>query len=186
MKKYIICLILFFLSTSVFSATHRIPILGWATIPEGSGDVFFEPYDVKATNDVWDRLIIVFTDTAERDALHGSFTVPQNYVGTANLIVVWTSLATSGDVEWDFDYRAVGGNDTESFDQTGTQESVNSNDTAPSAANERMEITISLTNGNFATGDNVLFTLFRDGTDAGDTLSDNVLLFELYFEYDDA
>ncbi len=188
MKKYIISLLLILFSTSVFSATHRLPILGWATVPEGSGDVFFEPYDVKATNDVWDRLIVVFTDTAERDALHGSFTVPQNYVDTANLVIVWSTVAVAaaGDVEWDFDYRAVGGDDTESLDQAGTQESVNGNDTAPSTTNERLVLTIALTDGNFAVGDIVLFTLFRDGTDGGDTMADNALLFEIYFEYNDA
>ena len=28
-------------------ATHRIPILGWATVPNAAGEVFFESYDVK-------------------------------------------------------------------------------------------------------------------------------------------
>ena len=167
-------------------ATHRIPILGWATVPDTSGDVFFEPYSVKATNDQWDHLVCVFNDTATRIGLRGRFDVPQNYVGTANLVVVWTSTATSGDVEWDFDYRAVGGNDTESLDQSGTQESVNANDTAPSAAHERMEISISLTDGNFAAGDTVQFELFRDGTDAGDTMAAAAMLFGLFFEYADA
>ena len=167
-------------------ATFRLPILGWGTTPDTGGDVFFEPYSIKATNDNWDSLIVVFNDTAARDGLHGRFDVPQNYVGTANVVIVWSSTATSGDVEWDFDYRAVGGNDTESLDQATAQESVNSNDTAPSATNERMEISISLTDGNFAAGDTVEWALFRDGTDVGDTISAAVMLFDLYFEYADA
>lgn len=167
-------------------ATHRVNIFNWAVVPDTSGDVFFESYAIKATNDVWDHLILVFNDTSTRIGVHGRFDVPENYVGTANLVLRWTSTATTGDVEWDFDYRAVGGNDTESFDQSGTQESVNSNDTAPSAANERMVISISLTDANFAAGDEVQFTLFRDGTDAGDTISAAVMLFGAYFEYSDA
>jgi hypothetical protein len=166
-------------------ATHRLPILGFGTIPGTSGDVFFEKYDVKATNDVWDRLVLVFNDTAARDDLHGGFTVPKNYANSANLIIVWTSTATAGDVEWDFDYRAVGGNDSESLDQ-GTQESVNSNDTAPSAAHERMEISIALTDANFAVDDEVEFTLFRDGTDGGDTMAAAAIVFNVFFEYADA
>jgi len=166
-------------------ATHRIPILGWQTLPDTSGNVFFEPADVKASNDVWDRLVCVFNDTAARDGLHGAFNVPKNYSSAANLIVVWTSTATSGDVEFDCDLRAVGGNDTESLDQTGNQESVNANDTAPSATDERMEITIALTDANFAADDTVLFTLFRDGTDAGDTIAAAVQLVDLFFEYSD-
>lgn len=167
-------------------ATHRIPILGWSAVPDASGNVFFEPYDVKATNDVWDRLVLVFNDTATRIGIHGGFTVPKNYVGSANLIVVWTSTATSGDVEWDLDYRAVGGNDTESLDQAGTQESVNANDTAPSAVNERMEISIALTGANFTVDDEVEFTFFRDGTDAGDTMAAAAIVFQVVFEYSDA
>lgn len=166
-------------------ATHRIPILGFGTSPDTGGDVFFEGYPIKATNDVWERLVCIFNDTAARDGLHGGFVVPKNYVGSANLIVVWTSTATSGDVEWDFDYRAVGGNDTESLDQSGTQESANANDTAPSAAHERMEISIALTDANFAVDDEVEFTLFRDGTDGGDGMAAAAILFSLMFEYDD-
>ena len=167
-------------------ATHRINILGGNTIPESTGNVFPELYTTKATNDQWANLVWVFNDTATRDELYGTFDVPQNYVDTANLVVVWTTTATTGDVEWDFDYRAVGGNDTESLDQTGTQESVNSADTAPSAAHERLELTIALTDGNLAAGDTVTFALARDGTDAGDTMSAAAILFGAYFEYNDA
>lgn len=167
-------------------ATHRIPILGWPTNPDTSGDMFFEPFDVKASNDVWDRHVAVFNDTATRIGVHGGFTVPKNYIGSAKLVVVWTTSATSGDVEWDFDYRAVGGDDAESLDQAGTQESVNLNDTAPGAAFRRMETLITLTAGNFAIDDEVTFTFFRDGTDAGDTMAAAALVFQLLWEYSDA
>lgn len=167
-------------------ATHRIPILGWSTVPDDGGDVFFEPYTTKATNDNWGHHVLVFNDTAAKESLYGVFDVPQNYVDTANLVVVWTSTATSGDVEYDFDYRAVGGNDTESLDQATAQESVNSNDTAPSATDERMEISIALTDGSFAAGDTVEFILSRDGTDGGDTIAASVLVFGVFFEYADA
>lgn len=166
-------------------ATHRWPIFGWQTKPDSTGDVWVEPYAIKATNDQWNHYVMVFSDTSTRIGVYGLFTVPQNYTDTANLVIIWAATVTSGDVEWDFDYRATGGNDTESLDQSGTQESVNSNDTAPSAANERMEITIALTDGNFAAGDTVQFFLARDGSDSGDTLSGDVLLFEAYFEYND-
>ena len=87
---------------------------------------------------------------------------------------------------WDFDYRAVGGNDAESLDQSGTQEAVNANDTAPDNAHERMEITIALTDGNFAADDTVQFSLFRDGTDGGDTMSAIAIVHDVLFEYNDA
>jgi len=167
-------------------AVHRIPLLGWATKPDASGSVYAVPLDVVATNDVWDALVYVFADTATRIGLHGRCTIPQNYVGTAKLAVVWSTTATSGDVEWDCDYRAVGGDDAESLDQAGTQESVNLNDTAPSAVWERMECLITLTSANLAAGDELEFTLFRDGTDGGDTIAASVYLFNVLLEYADA
>jgi hypothetical protein len=166
-------------------ATHRISVLGVGTIP-GSSDVFFEPYDVKATNDVWDRLVCIFNDTANRMGLRGGFTVPKNYVGSPKIIVVWTSTATTGDVEWDFDYRAVGGNDAESMDQSGVQESVNVADTAPGAAHRKLEAELPLTAANLAADDQVPFELFRDGTDGGDTMAAAAIVFDVLFEYGDA
>lgn len=167
-------------------ATQRISILNHSTVPDGGGDVFFEPYDVKATNDVWKFLVLILNDTATRDGLRGRFEIPQNYVGSAKIIPVWTSTAITGDVEFDFDYRAVGGNDVESLDQTGTQESVNVNDTAPSAIHERMEASLTLTSANLAAGDTVEYEFFRDGTDAGDTISAAVIVVDVLFEYSDA
>jgi len=166
-------------------ATFRLPILDWSVLPISPGDVYITGYEEFATNDVWKSLIAVFKDTATRIGLTGRFNVPKNYVGTPKLIVVWTSPATSGNVVWDFDYRAVGGNDTESLDQTGNQESVTATDAAPSAAHERLEVPITLTAANLAVDDTVEWSLFRDGA-AADTMADNALLVDLLFEYADA
>lgn len=166
-------------------ATYRIPILGWRTIPDTSGNVFFEPYTIKATNDVWGALVAVFNDTATRIGLRGGFSVPKNYVGNAKFIVVWTSTATSGNVVFDLDYRAVGGDNAESLDQAGTQESVTVTDAAPSAANNRMECSLSLTSSNLAVDDEFEFEVFRDGTDGNDTIAAAVILVALLFEYTD-
>ena len=167
-------------------ATIRIPILNWPAIPDDSEEMFFEPFSVKATNDVWKRIVAIFNDSATRNGLHGGFVVPKDYVDSANIIIVWTSTATAGNVEWDFDYRAVGGNDTESLDQSGTQETVNVADAAPTAALRRLEVALALTDANLAADDEVEFTLFRDGTDAGDTMAASAILFSLLFEYADA
>ena len=167
-------------------ATHRIPILGWGTVPDTSGNVFIETYVVKATNDVWKRLVGIFNDTATRIGLAGGFTIPKNYVGSSAIIVVWTSTATTGDVVWDFDYRAVGGNDTESLDQAGTQEAVTVTDTAPGAVNRRLEASMALTATNLAVDDEVEFELFRDGVAVGDTMAAAAMVFAVFFEYADA
>jgi len=167
-------------------ATLRLPILGAGLNPDPGDTVYPQPFTIAASNDVWAPIVFVFPDDSTRTGLHGIFQVPQNYVDTANVVIVWTANATSGDVEWDFDYRAVGGNDAESLDQAGTQESVNSNDTAPGTAFYRLELTIALTDGNFSPGDTVEFALFRDGTDGGDGMAASALLFNLLFEYNDS
>ena len=166
-------------------ATHRVPIVTWASIPDTGGEVFFEPFSIKAVNDQWNRLVLIFNDTSTRKGIDLGFHVPKNYVGTANLIIVWTANATTGDVEWDFDYRAVGGDDAESLDQVGTQESVNGEDTAPTAAFNKLEKSLPLTDGNFAIDDQITAQLFRDGTDAGDTMAAAAIVFDVFFEYSD-
>lgn len=172
-------------------ATHRINILGAGTVPDTSGNCWQEPYTILATNDVWGMLIYRFgssnaAEPSTRIGLRGRFTVPKNYVGTAVLVIVWTATITSGNVVWDFDYRAVTGNDTESLDQSGNQESVTVTDAAPGAAHRRLEVTISLTSANFSADDTVEFELFRDGADAADTMAGSAILVDLLFQYADA
>ena len=166
-------------------ATHRIEI--FPTKPDASGDVFFEPASVKGSNDFFDGMVLVFNDSGNDDEIFGRFTVPQNYSSTANLVVVWTTTATSGDWEIGFAYRAVGGNDAESLDQATAQEALLSgnNDTAPSSTDERMEFTIALTDANFAAGDTVQFIFSREGADGGDGISAAIRVFALYFEFND-
>lgn len=172
-------------------ATHRIPIADISVQPDATSEMWFEPYSVLATNDVWRHTIGRFGSSnaaapTVRHGFYGSFNVPKNYVGSAVLVIVWTATLTTGDVVWDFEYRAVGGNDAESFDQAGTQESVTVTDTAASAANERLEVTISLTSGNLAVDDTVTFFFARDGADGADTLAGSALLFDLLLQYADA
>jgi hypothetical protein len=161
----------------------KVSCFSHATLPDTSGNVFSEPYTVKATNDNWKHSVFVFNDTATKIGLYFKFEVPSTYSSGANFAVVWTSTATAGDWEIDLDYRAVGGNDSESLDQATAQESLNVNDTAPSAAHERMEADLDATDGNFAAEDTVEGVLWRDGTDAGDTMAAAVMVFDLLFEF---
>lgn len=166
-------------------ATQRIPILGDAT-PDSSGEVRPAVYTEIATNDFWEHQVWVFEDGSTKISLHGTFRVPEAYVDSASLELVWGTTATTGDVEWEFDYRAVGGNDTESLDQATAQENVGSNDTAPSSTDNRMTFSISLTDGNFLAGDTVQFKLSRDNSDAGDTIAADVFLVSAEFQFADA
>lgn len=166
---------------------HRPSILGWGQVPDPTnGLVFPEPYDVKATNGKWKHLTWVFEDGSTKDGLRFFFPVPSTYVNGAKFILVWTSIVITNDVEWDIDYRAVGGNDSESFDQATAQQSLNVADTAPGAINRRMETILTPTAGNFLADDSVEIEVFRDKVDAGDTLVGAALLKDVLFEFSDA
>ena len=166
-------------------ATHRISILNTATRPDDSGSISHVPYNLKTTNSQWKHFIFVFPKTATRVGIHGQFAVPQNYAGSPKLVIVWTANNTAGNTVWDFDLRAVGGDDTESLDQAGVQESVSGTDAAPGAVHRRLELAINLTAANFVAGKTVQFFLPRDGTDAANTMNAEAFLIDAFFEYSD-
>ena len=168
-------------------ATHRIPIINFATKPDNNGDTYFEPSAINLNaNDRYDHMVLAFTDQGAREGVAGKFVVPKNYVGTAKIIVVWRTTATTGDVVWDFDYRAVGGDSSESMDPTTDQETLTVTDTASGTARQRQECSMTATAGNFAADDEVLFNFYRDGVNASDTLAASAWVDSLIFEYADA
>jgi hypothetical protein len=174
-------------------ATHRIPILNVATRPDDSGKTWFEALSVLGSNDQWRHLVGRISQSgANNDQLstkvgfYGAFNVPKNYVGTAAIVIYWTGTVTSGNKVFDFDYRAISGDDAESVDQAGTQEAVTGTDAMPSASFERNVLTINLTSANLAADDYVEFFLAEDGVDASDTAAGDALLLGAYFQYADA
>lgn len=165
-------------------ASHRIPILGFGTTPDGSGSVFPEPSSIKLANDLYPRLVWVFNDTATKISLYGAFLVPKNYVSAPALVVRWATTATTGNVQWALDYRAIA--DGESFDPTTHQESVTSGAIAvPGTAKLEKETSINLTAANLAIDDWVEFILSRDGASGNDTAAAALMLIGASFGYAD-
>ena len=165
--------------------THKLSIFG-KLIPDSSGNVFPVPFADISVNDLWKYLPLVFADSATRDGAGGSFTVPNNYSAALvdpKIVVRWTSTVTTGDTEWDFDYRAVDVGET--LDPSSVQESVNQGDTAPGTARLLLEAELTLARANITVGDLLQFTLFRDGTDGGDTMSADAHVHDVLFVYDD-
>jgi hypothetical protein len=167
--------------------THRIPILNAHTLPDANGTVIFEPSSLNLdANDRYPHLVIAFTSQSAKHGFGGKFTVPKNYVGSAKVVAVWRTTATSGDVAFAVAYTAVGGDATESMDPNTDQEAPsNVTDTASATARRRQEVTITLTSGNLAVDDEVLFNFYRDGADGADTLAATAWLENLLFEYSD-
>lgn len=152
--------------------------------------VIWQPYSILATNDVWKHGVFIFgsnnaAQPTVRTGIFGVFKVPNNYVGTAVLLIEWSATITSGNVVWDFDYRTVSGNDTTSLDQAGTEEAVTGTDAVPGTTNRQLQFTINLTSANFAAGETVEWALYRDGVDAADTAAGSAILHNLTFQYAD-
>lgn len=164
-------------------ATYQIPILNLNTLPDTSGNVYFEPAaNNLQSNDRYAQIVAVFLDTATRILLGGAFIIPQNYVGTAKVGLIWATVATTGNADWEFDYKAIA--DGESCDPSTDDESVRSVVAAPGTARLTKVTEITLTSGNFAVGDRVQFSIARDGADA-DTITGSLYLLSAYFSYSD-
>lgn len=166
-------------------ATHVISILNQTVQPDGSGDAYFDLFSNHATTPIYDPLVLVFTAaTTTKIEVAGSFRVPKNYVDTATFRIIWTANATSGDWEFDIEYRSIAIGEA---GNPGTdQQTLNVNDTAPGTAFLLQEALLTPTETNFIADDLVQFHFGRDDSDAGDTLTADVLVFGLYFQYNDA
>lgn len=168
-------------------ATRTIPILGAATLPDASGNVYLEPAAVNLeSNDRYPGLVPVFKDTSTRLKLGVRFRVPDNYVGSPNIVLLWATTVTSGKVVWEFDYTAIAAG--ESADPSADQESTSSTGTTvPGTARLVAQDTIALTAANLAPGDWVEGSIVRDGADTtNDTAAASAYLLGAFFQYADA
>jgi hypothetical protein len=168
-------------------AIHKIPILGASTLPDTTGNVYFEPVAVNLqSNDRYPGLCAVFADTSTRLKLGVGFVVPQNYVGTAKIGLIWAVTVTSGKVVWEFDYTAIANGETS--DPSADQESTTSTGTTVNGTARILTVTeISLTSANLVAGDWVEGVIVRDGADTtNDTAAGSAYLLGAYFSYADA
>ena len=113
--------------------------------------------------------------------------MPQNYVGSAAIKLNWTTTAISGNAAFRFTYRVVTGHNTTSLDQTSQTEQVSSiTNAAPGAAQRKMDATLAVTAGNFSAGALVEYLCERFDSSNNDTLSADIVVHNLSFEYADA
>jgi hypothetical protein len=162
-------------------ATHVEPVP--LTLPDTSGNVYFEPGAINfESNDRYPGEVCVFKDTATRIGCGFQFRVPQNYVGSPVFLVGYATTATSGTYDVEIDYTAIA--TTETLDPSADQENLGATDTVPGTARIRDEVSLSATAGNFAAGDIVKGTLFRDGSES-DTVAASIYVIGLWFQYVD-
>lgn len=164
-------------------ATHRLWIPAGAFLPDTSGNVFPKPSSVDDANDRFPHEVLAFADSGTRVGVSVAFAVPKNYVSTPKVILAWRSTATTGDVVWDVDTKAVA--DGESLDPNTDDDAVTATATTPATARLRKDTSLTLS-GTYAADDLVLMSVYRDGVQAGDTLAAEALLEGAFFEYADA
>ena len=170
-------------------ATYTLPILGFGTRPDDTNEVSFEPAETNfGSNDLARQLILglgsaLAAQPTVKHGVYGSFRVPTNYVSTPKIVIEWSATLTTGDVVFDFDYNAVGGNDAETLDPSAWQESVTVTDTAPGTARRKLSVEVALTTANVDDGDYVQFFFGRDGAAGADTMAGRAYVFELTFQY---
>ena len=108
-------------------------------------------------------------------------------VGTAAVIPIWTSTATTGNCRWRLTYRTVGGDDTTSLDQTTNEQQVSVTDAAPGAGASQVDAEPIANCGELRRGRTVDFLSQRNDDTATDTMAADAFLFffDLIFQYAD-
>lgn len=163
-------------------ATHRLFIPATAFTPNSSGNVYPKLSSIDDANDRFIHERLAFKDSGTRIGAYVVFEVPNVYVGTPKAVPHWSSTATTGDVVWDVDTKAVA--DAESLDPSTDDDAVTATATTPGTARLRKDTSITLT-GTYAAGDLVLLAIYRDGVQAADTLAAEALLEGVSFEFAD-
>lgn len=166
-------------------ATLRTPIFGFNTLPDTSGEVFFEPFSVKGSTATIDPLVLIMGDTAAKIGIHGMFTVPENYVGTPVLSVRWTANdGTTNSAVFDFEFTPRG--TTESFDVVTefTADTVTDGHAGSAFARNEARIT-SMSDADFNSDEDVPFTLSADMASGSHTITSDLIITRVMFEYSD-
>lgn len=152
---------------------------GWK--PDTSGGVSHQPYSVFDTATVLDPNVLCFNNSSAVEGATRSFIVPQNYVGSPKLIVLWNANATTGTGTIDLTY--LNRTDAEDMGAAAQSTSDTTTTTTDGTAFGLNTTELSLTAGNFAAGDVSMFEVFRDSVT--DSLAATMLVHKIIFEYAD-
>ncbi|MEW5917470.1 MAG: hypothetical protein AB1762_13750 [Gemmatimonadota bacterium] len=168
--------------------------LGAISDPTNTTDpAIWVPSSAYLTNDRWPSGIWVFgalapttQPTVRITIFLPWFRVPDNYSAAStdpSIVIYHSSTITSGNRVWDVDYRAVGGDDAESLDQTGQTEPLSITDAAPTAAHNLLETSVAMARAGIAAGDIIQASVSLDGVDAADTIQGLSYIANVAFRY---
>lgn len=163
-------------------ATIRMSILGFATLPDTSGNVWLEPAAITQTNDRYAQIVARFKDTSTKDSLGIRFSVPNNFVSAPLFEVVWTTTATSGNAIWTLDYNS--GSKTASLDPSTDEENLTVTTAAPGSSQTGVASQMSATAANIAATNILQGKLSRNGA-GSDTIAADLVVYDVIFQYSD-
>lgn len=156
-------------------ATVQVPVV--LDTPDASGN----GYPSLSTNNGFTnvrRVVAAFTKSVD-GTWEGSVRVPQNYSSAGAIILSAVANATTGAVRWIVSTAVVAASvseDTAYTDETAV------NTTVPGTAKQRFDTTVTLTTTP-AAGSTLNVKIKRQGTNGGDTLAVDCLLWEIVFQY---
>lgn len=171
-------------------ATHRIPILADAALDAGvSLSTVGAQITAAAAPSVGTQLCYVLKDGGADQGIHFSFSIPKNYVGSPVLVargILDGAPGASDVLGLGFRKRAVANNEaadgTFDAEQTGSRTIGSGGDNY--ADEDEIEITISLTAGDYAVDDAVYGYLYVDAS--ATNYAGNFLLKDVLLQYADA
>ena len=167
---------------AIANKTKTVLLSNWSIMVDSSGNCFLEPSSIKQTNDRYHTVKIILKDSGTKTGFGLMFIVPDDYVGTPVVGIVWGSNATSGaNVVFDIDYTCNAFATT--LDASSDEENVTAT-TADSSTSQMGVVTeIALTAGNLSSNNKFECNLSRDGASANDTLASDIYIASIYFKY---
>ena len=166
-------------------STRRKDLAFNGSVRPATGDPYFAPYKLVNSASLQDPMVLVML-SAVVTVILGQIRIPEDYVGTPVLSIVWTSETTANTVDFKFRHRTIAGSDIELLDISTSPtelEDTSVNNGGPSAASERMLDTITLTSTDLAAGETLYYEFERDGVT--DDKADDITIWHLDFQYSD-
>ena len=161
-------------------ATARIPILNAMSLPDATGECFFQPIDVglSIANNVG-QMVLTMTDPTADTGVYGSFRVPPDYSSGGTVVLdMAEDGASAGNKGFGMSFvaRADGESVDAAWDNTvnWTKAGTNSDEVMDTTSQAMTSLTT-------AAAEQILFYLFRDFSE--DAFVGDLHLLGAYFEY---
>jgi len=171
-------------------STHRLPILNYNVVPDGTGNVWAAPLstELALASAPGNEMCIVMPAAATISSdtgIYGKFTVPNTFAAGSETLVIRGILdGAPSTLVIAFGVQLKANADDESYDQALGAQAIASASSVSQADEDVYEETIDISGTTFAANDDVNFFFYID--DSVHTYTGLFLLTGLFFQYTDA